>query len=196
MNIKFLLIFLVLIFFTGNISLADKMIIDDMSTQSGQPDEEFCEAGNAKWCFVTDKVMGGLSEGSLEVKKEGNDYFYRMTGKLSLENNGGFIQFRTKIKNHPSDKIFKGVRLRVRGNNHEYVVHLRTKYLLLPWQYYESAFQATDQWTTVELPFTSFKKSNFYQPTNVVSQDIKTIGIVAIGKKFSAQIDLASIELY
>jgi hypothetical protein len=68
--------------------------------------------------------------------------------------------------------------------------------LLLPWQYYESAFQATDQWTTVELPFTSFKKSNFYQPTNVVSQDIKTIGIVAIGKKFSAQIDLASIELY
>jgi len=196
MNIKFLPIFLILIFFTGNTSLADKMIIDDMSTQSGQPDEEFCEAGNAKWCFVTDKVMGGLSEGSLEVKKEGNDYFYRMTGALSLENNGGFIQFRTKIKNHPSDKSFKGVRLRVRGNNHEYVVHLRTKYLLLPWQYYESAFQATDQWTTVELPFTSFKKSNFYQPTNVVSQDIKTIGIVAIGKKFSAQIDLASIELY
>jgi hypothetical protein len=196
MNIKFLPIFLILIFFTGNISLADKMIIDDMSTQSGQPDEEFCEAGNAKWCFVTDKVMGGLSEGSLEIKKEGNDYFYRMTGELSLENNGGFIQFRTKIKNHPSDKSFKGVRLRVRGNNHEYVVHLRTKYLLLPWQYYESAFQTTDQWTTVELPFTSFKKSNFYQPTNVVSQDIKTIGIVAIGKKFSAQIDLASIVLY
>jgi hypothetical protein len=196
MSIKFLAIFLILIFFTGNISLADKMIIDDMSTQLGQPDEEFCEAGNAKWCFVTDKVMGGLSEGSLEVKKEGNDYFYRMTGELSLENNGGFIQFRTKIKNHPSDKSFKGVRLRVRGNNHEYVVHLRTKYLLLPWQYYESAFQATDQWTTVELPFTSFKKSNFYQPTNIVSQDIKTIGIVAIGKKFSAQIDLASIELY
>ena len=69
MNIKFLPIFLILIFFTGNTSLADKMIIDDMSTQSGQPDEEFCEAGNAKWCFVTDKVMGGLSEGSLEVKK-------------------------------------------------------------------------------------------------------------------------------
>jgi hypothetical protein len=30
----------------------------------------------------------------------------------------------------------------------------------------------------------------------VVSQDIKTIGIVAIGQKFEAQIDLASIELY
>lgn len=196
MNIKFLPIFLILIFFTGNISLADKMIIDDMSAQSGQPDEEFCEAGNAKWCFVTDKVMGGLSEGSLEVKKEGNDYFYRMTGELSLENNGGFIQFRTKIKNHPKNKSFKGVRLRVRGNNHEYAVHVRTKYLLLPWQYYNSTFKVTNEWTTIELPFQSFKKSNFYQPTSVVSQDIKTIGIVAIGKKFKAQIDLASIELY
>ena len=119
-----------------------------------------------------------------------------MTGELSLENNGGFIQFRTKIKNHPKNKSFKGVRLRVRGNNHEYAVHVRTKYLLLPWQYYNSTFQATNEWTTIELPFQSFKKSNFYQPTSVVSQDIKTIGIVAIGKKFKAQIDLASIELY
>lgn len=196
MKIGLLQIALLLTLLIGNISMADKMIIDDMTNQSGQPDEEFCESGNAKWCFVTDKVMGGLSEGSLEMKKEGNDYFYRMIGELSLENNGGFIQFRTKIKNHPKDKSFKGVRLRVRGNNHEYSVHLRTKYLLLPWQYYNATFQATDQWVTIELPFKSFKKSNFYQPTSVVSQDIKTIGIVAIGKKFEAQIDLASIELY
>ena len=196
MNMRFLQSIFLLTFLMGSISLADNMIIDDMKNQSGQPDEEFCEGGNAKWCFVTDKVMGGLSEGSLEIKKEGNNYFYRMTGELSLENNGGFIQFRTKIKNHPKNKSFKGVRLRVRGNNHEYAVHVRTKYLLLPWQYYNSTFKVTNEWTTIELPFQSFKKSNFYQPTSVVSQDIKTIGIVAIGKKFKAQIDLASIELY
>ena len=176
--------------------MADKMIIDDMKNQSGVPDEEFCESGNAKWCFVTDKVMGGISSGSLEFKQEDETYFYRMTGELSLENNGGFIQFRTKIENHPKGKSFKGVRLRVRGNNNEYTVHIRTKYLFLPWQYYESAFQATDTWTTVELPFTTFRKSNFYQPSNISSQDIKTIGVVAIGREFVAEIDLASIELY
>ena len=86
--------------------------------------------------------------------------------------------------------------MRIRGNNQEYAVHIRTKYLMLPWQYYQSVFQASDQWTTVEIPFESFKKSNFYQPSSVVSQDIKTIGIVAIGREFKAQIDLASIELY
>ena len=190
------IVFLVITIFIGNYSMADKMIVDDMKNQSGLPDEEFCESGNAKWCFVTDKVMGGISEGSLEFKKESETYFYRMTGDLSLENNGGFIQFRTKIEDHPRGKSFKGIRLKVRGNNNEYTVHIRTKYLLLPWQYYESAFQATEQWTTIELPFTTFKKSNFYQPSDVTSQDIKTIGIVAIGREFKAQIDLAAIELY
>ena len=96
MKIKLQIIFLLALFIGSN-SFANKMIIDDMTNQSGKPDEEFCESGNAKWCFVTDKVMGGLSKGSLEVIREGNNYFYRMTGELSLENNGGFIQFRTKI---------------------------------------------------------------------------------------------------
>ena len=187
---------LLLILSSINFSVAEKMIIDDMKNQSGKPDEEFCEGGNAKWCFVTDKVMGGISEGSLNFKKEKEIYFYRMTGELSLKNNGGFIQFRTKIENHPKQKSYKGVRLRVRGNNNEYAIHIRTKYLLLPWQYYESTFQAMDEWSTIELPFSSFEKSNFYQPSNVSSQDIKTIGIVAIGREFEAQIDLASIELY
>ena len=188
--------FLLLTLISINFSMAENMIIDDMKNQSGKPDEEFCEGGNAKWCFVTDKVMGGISKGSLDFKKENEIYFYRMTGELSLENNGGFIQFRTKIENHPKEKSYKGVRLRVRGNNNEYAIHIRTKYLLLPWQYYESTFQAMDEWTTIELPFSSFGKSNFYQPSSVSSQDIKTIGIVAIGREFEAQIDLASIELY
>ena len=188
--------FLLLTLISINFSMAENMIIDDMKNQSGKPDEEFCEGGNAKWCFVTDKVMGGISKGSLDFKKENEIYFYRMTGELSLENNGGFIQFRTKIENHPREKSYKGVRLRVRGNNNEYAIHIRTKYLLLPWQYYESTFQAMDEWTTIELPFSSFEKSNFYQPSSVSSQDIKTIGIVAIGREFEAQIDLASIELY
>ena len=188
--------FLLLTLISINFSMAENMIIDDMKNQSGKPDEEFCEGGNAKWCFVTDKVMGGISKGSLDFKKENEIYFYRMTGELSLENNGGFIQFRTKVENHPREKSYKGVRLRVRGNNNEYAIHIRTKYLLLPWQYYESTFQAMDEWSTIELPFSSFGKSNFYQPSSVSSQDIKTIGIVAIGREFEAQIDLASIELY
>ena len=68
--------------------------------------------------------------------------------------------------------------------------------LFLPWQYYEATFQANDDWKTIEIPFKNFKKSNFYQPSSVSSIDIETIGVVAIGRDFKANIDLAFIELY
>jgi len=55
---------------------------------------------------------------------------------------------------------------------------------------------ANDEWKIIELPFTSFNKSNFYQPSSFSSIDVQSIGIVAIGRNFKANIDLASIELY
>ena len=41
-------IFIVITFLISSNSMAEKMIIDDMKNQSGVPDEEFCESGNAK----------------------------------------------------------------------------------------------------------------------------------------------------
>ena len=119
-----------------------------------------------------------------------------MQGSVSTENNGGFLQFRTEVKDHPARKLYKGIRIQVRGNNEEYAVHIRTKYLFLPWQYYQSEFLATNEWRTIELPLKDFKKSNFYQPSVVSSIDIQTLGIVAIGRDFQANIDLRYIELY
>ena len=195
---KFILLTLVFLLF-GNILWADAMIIDDMrnsSTHGKAEEANFCEDKSDKWCFVSDKVMGGVSEGSFQTIVEGNDAHYNMQGNVSTENNGGFLQFRTKISNHPKNKLYKGIRIQVRGNNEEYAVHIRTKYLLLPWQYYESTFTATDEWQVVEIPLKNFVKSNFYQPSNISSSDIKTLGIVAIGRDFQANIDLRYIELY
>ncbi|MBH44784.1 MAG: NADH ubiquinone oxidoreductase [Gammaproteobacteria bacterium] len=194
-NFIFILILLSLV--STNIVMADNLIIDNLkNSSSNQPKEEFCENQSTKWCFVTDKVMGGVSNGSLKLKITKNINFYNMSGNVSTENNGGFIQFRTNVINHPKNKLYKGVRIKVRGNNQEYAVHVRTKYLFLPWQYYESIFIATNEWESIELPFENFKKSNFYQPSSIASSDIKTVGIVAIGRNFTADIDLAQIEFY
>ena len=186
----------VLIFFYNSIN-ADTMIIDNMKNSNSSAEKrDYCEETTTKWCFVTDKVMGGVSEGTFEKRESGDVPHYNMQGDVSTKNNGGFIQFRTQIENHPKDKIYKGIRIKVRGNNEEYALHLRTKYLFLPWQYYQANFTATDKWTIIEVPFNSFTKSNFYQPTSVTSIDIKTIGVVAIGRDFKANIDLAFMELY
>jgi hypothetical protein len=191
-----ILFFLTLIM-NGEFIKAETMIIDDMRNSSGEAEKaDFCEATSERWCFVTDKVMGGVSEGRFETQVEGKDSHYNMQGNVSTENNGGFLQFRTKINDHPIGKLYKGIRIQVRGNNEEYAVHIRTKYLFLPWQYYQSKFIATDEWEVIELPLKDFKKSNFYQPSSVSSIDIQTLGIVAIGRNFQANIDLRYIELY
>ena len=176
---KLLIISLILFLNTANAS----MIIDNLENSK-----------NRNWVYFTDTVMGGVSQGKLAFMNENGENFYRMTGNVSTENNGGFIQFATGIEK--IDKNFEGIKLRVRGNNENYQLHLRTKYTPAPWQYYSAEFNVTNEWKEVIIPFTSFKKSNFYQPGKFKSSNIKSIGIVAIGKDFEAEIDLGRIELY
>ena len=52
------------------------MIIDNLTTESNQ-----------RWVF-TDRVMGGVSSGSLKLVEEKGDKFYKMTGDVSTKNNG------------------------------------------------------------------------------------------------------------
>ncbi len=190
-------IFILVLLIFGNKSIfAEQMIIDDMSSVKGEPLGEYCENDVTHWCLVSDQVMGGVSAGILKISETDTGFFLSLKGDVSTKNNGGFIQIRRTIENHPSDIEFKGVRVKIRGNNQEYSVHVRTKYLFLPWQYYSATFIATSKWHTVNLDFAEFSKSNFYQPNKFSSKDIKTIGIVAIGRDFKADIDIGSVEFY
>ena len=91
---------------------------------------------------------------------------------------------------------FKGIRIKARGIPSEYYIHIRTNFLLLPWQYYSGKFSVTENWKVIEILFDDFKKSNFYQPSTFNSSEIKSIGFVAFGKNFNAQLDIVEAELY
>jgi|TARA_B110000014_G_scaffold260749_1_gene251132 hypothetical protein len=159
-------------------------IIDDLSNPNDR-----------NWVYFTDTVMGGVSKGNLEFKEDKDESYYRLTGFVNTDNNGGFIQFATGVSGVP-DKKYQGIRIKVRGNNENYELHIRTRLTPAPWQYYSYKFYATNEWETIELPLESFIKSNFYQPKSFKATNIRSIGIVAIGKDFDAEIDLARIELY
>ena len=163
---------------------AGAYIIDDLSN----PNER-------NWVYFTDTVMGGVSKGNLEFREGKDESYYRLTGFVSEENNGGFIQFATGISGIPK-KAYEGIRIKVRGNNENYQLHIRTRLTPAPWQYYSYQFFASDEWQTIDLPLDSFDKSNFYQPKSFNAANIRSIGVVAIGKEYDAQIDLARIELY
>ena len=145
-----------------------------------------------QWIPFSDQVMGGVSEVNFLEKEEEGLSYYHMEGKVSTENNGGFIQSRVGL--NIKAKNFNGIRIKVRGNNNEYFVHLRAP-RMLPWNYYYAEFYASSDWEIIDIPLSSFKYSR-NQNDNLNSKVIRSIGIVAYGKDFSAQLDLANIELY
>ena len=79
-----------------------------------------------EWNLVTDQVMGGVSVGKLSVEEIEGFKCYRMIGEVSTKNNGGFIQIRTKLNPEIYSKDYKGVYIKVYGNNNNYNLHLFT----------------------------------------------------------------------
>ena len=91
------------------------------------------------WKYVSDRVMGGVSEGNVYLEQDGDTSFARLTGDVSTRNNGGFIQLRSAVSLFNKPKMFQlihdankggqelqGVRLNVRGNGETYHVMIRT----------------------------------------------------------------------
>jgi hypothetical protein len=118
-----------------------------------------------------------------------------MTGIVSLENNGGFIQIRKKI-DYSLSKNSKAIKIEVRGNNQEYFVHIRTSGTILPWQYYQAPFLATNAWETQNINLDEFKRSGIMLAKNINPKNIKSIAIVAYGKEYEAVVEVNNIIIY
>ena len=152
----------------------------------------FTEENAKYWYYISDRTMGGVSNGKAFLDEEKEFIFARLTGNVSTENNGGFIQSRVGVNLNSND--FEGIRLKIRGNNNEYFVHLRAP-RMMPWNYYYAEFYASNEWQIIELPLSSFKYSR-NQKQGLDFKTIRSIGLVAYGKDFTAQLDIANIELY
>ena len=81
-----------------------------------------------QWQFFTDGVMGGVSTGKVKIVKINEIICYRMTGNVTTENNGGFIQMRVKINPSIPSNDYTGIYIKVYGNNLKYSIHLRTSW--------------------------------------------------------------------
>ena len=148
-----------------------------------------------QWSYLADTIMGGVSEGTAIFESHGVDKAIRLTGEVSTANNGGFIQVRSSGP-WKLEKGMTGIRLRVRGNGEKYYLHVRNASTRLPWHYYQQGFKANSSWTEVKLPFKSFVKSSAWLRTSMNPDTIKTIGIVAFGKDYIADISVMSLEFY
>ncbi|MBJ6722703.1 CIA30 family protein [Bacillus sp. PR5] len=62
--------------------------------------EDFKLQPETRWRFFTDTVMGGASSGQMRFVAENGRTHAQMTGRVSLENNGGFIQMQMDPRRH------------------------------------------------------------------------------------------------
>lgn len=185
MNLIFgLTVAAVLVFWDSSSALAKDIMIDDFKSQ---PEK--------RWRFIADTVMGGNSTGNVSFLTENKDTYARMTGNVSTQNNGGFIQFRMKLPS-PLPKSVVGLRLVVRGNDQKYFMHLRTTGTFLPWQYYQAGFEVSRYWSEVRLPFEAFKASGNFLRAVPQPEGLKSVGIVAFGRDHEAEIEVREVGYY
>ena len=148
---------------------------------------------NTNWKMITDQVMGGISQGQFNYQKIGDDNAIILTGSVSIKNNGGFIQIKRNLNNVNLIKV-KRLTIIAKGNHEKYYIHLRTTFTVLPWQYYQSSFVVENNFKSFVLPLSNFKKSGYLLPTKINPNNIKSIGIVAFGKDYNAELVVKEIS--
>lgn len=168
---------------------AQILLLDDFSGRES--------SYGTSWTGFTDRVMGGLSEMQAAlVDTAEHGPALRMSGRVRLENNGGFIQARLPLDRggewlDASD--YDAVRVLVRGDSGAYYLHVRTPQTRRPWQYFRAELPVDGEWQEQTIPFASFSGQSIRG--DVDWSRLGSIALVAYGEAFEAELLVARIEL-
>jgi hypothetical protein len=166
------------------------MILDDRSRAG--PDTPLGTA----WRLVSDRVMGGVSSGRLVPDSVDGRPCLHLTGEVSLDNNGGFLQASLDLSEtgYLDASAYSGIELEVLGNGEDYNLHLRTGDTTLVWQSYRATFPTAPTWRTLRLPFAGFSPYRIDRALDLAH--LRRLGIVAIGRPMQADVFIARLNLY
>jgi len=174
---KLFLVFTILLLGCGGTVVADNL------TTSGN------------WTYFADTVMGGKSSGTAERLNVNGRSAIKLTGNVTTENNGGFIQVRRAIAvGQESD--FEGLSFETKGNGEIYYIHIRNGSSRLPWQYYSASFRTSENWETIKIPFSDFQRSGSFMAKSLKKKTINSIGLVAYGKDHQALVLISNLLFY
>ena len=159
--------------------------------------EDFTGTPAARWDFISDQVMGGVSQGQvvLGADARGGPTVLHLQGSVSTQNNGGFIQARLKLPDRLPPTA-RGLELRVKGNGQIYYIHARTRGTLLPWNFYQASFPTGSDWAVVRIPFADFSAQGRLLRKSLLAEAIVSIAVVAYGRDHIADVSVARIGYY
>ena len=176
-----------------NILIVPLLLIIFISRSNGENILKDDFTNENEWTYIADNVMGGISDGGVEFNLVDSSVYALLSGNVSTENNGGFIQIRRELKNIDLSKA-KSIRVYARGNNEKYYIFLRTTGTILPWQYYSHEFTVNEEYNEFIMPIKDFKKSGTLLAKQVNPKKITSVAIVAYGRDHVAEIYLKELE--
>ena len=134
----------------------------------------------SNWIVVDDVVMGGKSNGNFQLNKDGKGVF---SGKISLDNNGGFSSVRYGFNKLNIEK-FKSIVLKIKGDGKNY--QFRIKHKSFDYASYIASFSSSGEWQEIEIPlnsmYPSFRGRKLDEP-NFFHKSIEEVTFLIANKK-------------
>lgn len=165
------------------------MLVQEMTLFDFTPESDL-----QNWVVRDDVVMGGRSNGSLSINKDGHGVF---NGRVSLENNGGFSSVRYRCTSLDVGKFSKVI-IRVKGDGNRF--QFRIKSSRRDYHSYITYFQTTGDWQEIELPFADMYptfRGRTLDMDNYPGEVIEEIAFLIGNKKaqsFQLEIDKISLK--
>jgi len=125
----------------------------------------FVDQGKGKWRVQDDVVMGGRSDSQLKMTE---DNYAQFSGRVTLENNGGFCSIHQTVETNPYviDQQASVFVLRLNGDGKDYSFRVRTPNGRHLYSYTFST-QANDDWETITVPFQQMSATFHGEPVAV-----------------------------
>jgi hypothetical protein len=156
-------------------------------------------APGARWSGFSDRVMGGVSDGRFNRELVDGRACLRMTGRVTRESNGGFIQMALDIGGRDRSggafdaTGYEGVELLVNGNDEDYSVHVRTSDCGWYDESYRATFRATRDWQRLTFAWRDFVPSGLSVRLNPTR--LERIAVLGWMREFEADLAVAEVAL-
>lgn len=146
------------------------------------------------WTMVSDQVMGGVSQGTMQTTENG----VNLQGRVSLENNGGFLQIQWQVSNSISQtdlQNYQGIFIEWCSEQDEDLeLLLKSGQLWMPWQSYRCKAAAKPEWEKLYIPFELFQP--YRTQTRLNPKRINKFSVLAGGKEMDVNVTIRQFGLY
>ncbi len=158
---------------------------------------DFVNQGKGKWRLQNDVVMGGRSNGQLKMTADSRAHF---SGRVSLENNGGFSSIHQTTEENPYDisEKYSAFIILLKGDGKDYNFRVRTPKGRHSYGFTFSTKGGAD-WEKITVPFHSMEASYHGEPVDVPNYSGEKVVemqlLIGNNKEENFEIFIESIEV-